>query len=180
MRYLESLHKGREWTLPSGARLRIDERPDSDPTLQLMSWVVSLPLDVDGSNKRHATIQAFQRCGRSVILLQDGHRITSSGESQDLGPDHSIGPLFDELCRYLQREMRAWAPSPTNGNVRQRRGGRPRDADYDWAYQQLKSGCDQTQVCREWLKRIPATRRAELADPLDSFKKAMRYREKRE
>jgi hypothetical protein len=117
MSYLRDQQGGREWTLPSGARLVIEERPPSDPTIS-KSWVVSLPLDVDGSNRRHAVIQAFSRGENSaVVILQDGRTISpnphSLGEIQVLGPDRAIGPAFGELCQELQRHMNDWAPPPT-------------------------------------------------------------------
>jgi len=61
------------------------------------------------------------------------------------------------------------------------RGGRPRNPDDDWAYKQLSQGRHQSEVFAEWLTRIGA-RAATLADPLDSFNKAVRARrrEKRE
>jgi hypothetical protein len=179
MFYLESQHGGCEWALPSGARLVIQRSPDTDPTVHA-SWVVSIPIDVDGSNKRHATIQAFKRAEGSVVLVDDRQRITSSGQSQVLGPDRAIGPLFHELCHELQRQVDLWAPPPTRVDVGRPRGGRPRDADDDWAYEEIKRGRDKSQVYKEWLERIPKSRRTQLVDPLDSFKKAMRSREKRE
>ena len=59
-------------------------------------------------------------------------------------------------------------------------GGRPREAEDNWAYQEIEEGRDQAEVYKEWLEKISKIRRAQLADPLDSFKKAMRYRKKRE
>jgi hypothetical protein len=66
-----------------------------------------------------------------------------------------------------------------DGAVR-KRGGRPRDVDDDWAYNEIKRGRDQKEVYLEWLERIPKRRRANLADPQDSFTSAMRYRRKKE
>jgi hypothetical protein len=68
----------------------------------------------------------------------------------------------------------------TDDSVEGKRGGRPRSADDDWAYQEIKAGRDQAEVYAEWLERISVNRRSQLADPLDSFKKAMTYRRKQE
>jgi len=115
---LKTRHGGDEWTLPSGARLVIKERSHSDPTLPMKSWVVSIPIDVDGSNQRHATIQAFSLDEKSTqVIFQDSRSISqnqsSLGEIQVLGLDKAIGPLFDQLCQELQRHMNDWAPPPT-------------------------------------------------------------------
>jgi hypothetical protein len=110
MLHLQNGHGGSEWNLPSGGRLRVEEGPSFDPTIHL-SWVISIPIDVDGSNRRHATIQAFRRGERSIVLLEDGQRIASSGASEILGRDRAIGPLFDELCQELRREMNRWYSS---------------------------------------------------------------------
>jgi hypothetical protein len=179
MLLLETQHGGTQWTLPSGARLVIQRAPDADPALHA-SWVVSIPIDVDGSNRRHATIQAFKRAAGCVVLVEDRQRITSSGQCQLLDPDRAIGPLLHELCHELQRQIDLWAPPPTKVDVGRPRVGRPRDADYDWAYQEIKNGRDQPQVYREWLERIPRSQREQLVDPLDSFKKAMSYRAEQE
>lgn len=129
MSRLCSHYGGWEWTIPSGARLVIEERSPSAPTLQMIPWVVSLPLDVDGSNRRHALIQAFGRDpGSTVVLFQDGRTVSpnplSLGEIQVLGPDRAIGPAFDELCLELQRHMNDWAPPPTEPppSTREERG----------------------------------------------------------
>ena len=108
---LQNRHGGDEWILPSGGRLRVEERPSFDPTIHL-SWVVSIPIDLDGSNRRHATIQAFRRGERSIVLLEDGRRIASSGTSEVLGPDRAIGPLLYELCQELQRQINDWCSPP--------------------------------------------------------------------
>ena len=112
---LQNQHGG-EWILPSGGRLRVEERPTPDPTIH-SSWVISIPIDVDGSNRRHATIQAFRRGERSIVLLEDGRRIASSGTSEVLGPDRVIGPLFGELCQEFQCQMNDWG-SPPRGDDR--------------------------------------------------------------
>lgn len=56
-----------------------------------------------------------------------------------------------------------------------RKGGRPRNPDDDWAYEQLSQGRQQSEVFAEWLTRI-GTRAKTLADPQDTFKKAIRAR----
>jgi hypothetical protein len=116
MSYLHSQHGGDEWTLPSGARLVIRERSYSDPTIHA-SWVVTVPLDVGGPNKRCATIQAFSRDEKSAVVLFQDHRSISPnrntlGEIHVLDPERAVGPLFDELCQELQRHMHEWAPPP--------------------------------------------------------------------
>ena len=116
MLYLESQHGGCEWTLPSGARLVIQRSPDAGLSIHA-SWVVSIPIDVDGSNKRHATIQAFKRAEGSVVLVEDRQRIASSGNSQALSLDRAIGPLFHELCHELQSQIDHWVPSPAAPHV---------------------------------------------------------------
>jgi len=117
MSRLHTQHGGYEWALSSGERLVIRARSYSDPTVML-SWVVTIPIDVEGSNKRCALIQAFSRDEHSaVVLFQDSRTIspnpTSLGDIQVLGPDRAIGPPFDQLCQELQRHMNAWAPPPT-------------------------------------------------------------------
>ena len=56
-----------------------------------------------------------------------------------------------------------------------RKGGRPRNSDDDWAYEQVSQGRQQSEVYAEWLIRI-GLRAKTLADPQDTFKKAMRAR----
>jgi hypothetical protein len=110
MLLLEAQHGGTQWTLPSGARLVVQRGPDSDPTIHA-AWVVSIPIDVDGTNRRHATIQAFRQAEGTIVLVEDRRRITSSGQSQLLDPDRAIGPLFHELCRELQHQIDLRAPA---------------------------------------------------------------------
>lgn len=66
------------------------------------------------------------------------------------------------------------------GAGRARPGGRRPEADDDWAYAQIKAGRPSGEVYRAWLQRIAAPRRAQLVDPYDAFKKAMRRRRRRE
>jgi hypothetical protein len=68
----------------------------------------------------------------------------------------------------------------TESDAGARTGGRPRNLDYDWAYQEITRGRDQSDVYKDWLQRVAKNGWVELADPLDSFKKAMRYRRKKE
>jgi hypothetical protein len=122
MSRLSLRHGGHEWTLPSGARLVVEKRPVTDPNT--LAWVVSIPLDLDGSNTRHATVHAISRGERStVVLFHDSRTISqnplSLGEIQDLSPDRAIGsPLVHELFQELQRQMNAWAPPLTALQVR--------------------------------------------------------------
>jgi len=60
-------------------------------------------------------------------------------------------------------------------------GGRPRDEDNDWAFEQVyvlhRPHCD---VYQEWLTRRKEHRKLiQLADPYDSFKKALNTRRKK-
>lgn len=60
-------------------------------------------------------------------------------------------------------------------------GGRPRDEDNDWAFEQVyllhRPRCD---VYQEWLARRKEHRNfGQLADPYDSFKKALNTRRKK-
>jgi hypothetical protein len=57
------------------------------------------------------------------------------------------------------------------------KGGRPRNADDDWAFDQIEKGRPPIDVYHEWKERI-GERQSKLAEPLDSFKKAMRRRKK--
>jgi len=89
------------------------------------------------------------------------------------------------------REYLPWLPEPerqakakrgttikTQEDTHKAVGGRPRSADYDWAYQQLEEGRVLAEVYAEWFDR-PENQKRDLADPLDSLKQAMRYRRKR-
>jgi hypothetical protein len=88
--------------------------------------------------------------------------------------------LIEQPPSWLTALKRTEPPPPTGGDVDKPRAGRPPIADDDWAYREIRSGRDQTQVYKEWLERIPKSRRTQLADPLDSFKKAISYRADRE
>ena len=60
-----------------------------------------------------------------------------------------------------------------------RRGGRPRYADDEWAYEQVNvKGREPADVYKEWFDRI-GERAERLSDPHDSFKKAIRSRRKK-
>ena len=53
------------------------------------------------------------------------------------------------------------------------KGGRPRNADDDWAFEQVRTlGRDKQEVYAEWLGKI-GDRKALLSDPKDSFNKAI-------
>ena len=66
----------------------------------------------------------------------------------------------------------------TGDGVVRSTGGRPRHTENDWAYHEIEAGRDQAEVYKEWLEKIPESQRRLLADPLASFKTAMRYRRK--
>jgi len=69
--------------------------------------------------------------------------------------------------------------STVRSEMRQRklRGGRPRNSNDDWACQQVwEQGREGNKVYGEWLNRIDPVRRGNLADPKDSFKKAVSKR----
>lgn len=58
-------------------------------------------------------------------------------------------------------------------NMIKTKGGRPRNADDDWAYEQVRTlGRDKQTVFVEWLERI-GDRRTKLSNPQDSFNKAV-------
>lgn len=62
----------------------------------------------------------------------------------------------------------------TSAPISDRRGGRPRDPDNEWAYQQVREeGRQPNDVYPEWLKRIGDKAKI-LDDPRDSFNKAIR------
>jgi len=74
----------------------------------------------------------------------------------------------------LVSEIRRWAVAPTGLQHQKRKGGRPRNADDDWAWQQVNElGRDPREVYPEWLSRI-GKRKNRLADPEDSFDKAIK------
>ena len=86
-----------------------------------------------------------------------------------------------ELWRKLVEDWQKRSEPPTaEESAGTKSGGRPRNPDDDWAYREIKSGREQTEIYREWLKRIPEERKTQLADVSDSFKKAMRYRRNKE
>lgn len=93
--------------------------------------------------------------------------------------DPAAKPYFDELMEEIEKR---WPEvvTATEGKATRKRGGRPRNADDDWAYQEIVGGRDQMALYHEWLERIPEDRRSSLVDPLDSFKKSMNYRKKQE
>nr|HMT21552.1 hypothetical protein [Promineifilum sp.] len=68
--------------------------------------------------------------------------------------------------------------NPSSGRQKTgRKGGRPRNSDDDWAYQQVRvNGRSLTDVYPEWLAKI-GPRAKTLADPHDSFYKLIRYRD---
>jgi hypothetical protein len=71
--------------------------------------------------------------------------------------------------------------APTSGGQdgAARRFGRPRNVADDWAHEQERSGRPRKEVYAEWRKRPDVISRG-LTVPWDSYRKAMRYREKRE
>lgn len=74
----------------------------------------------------------------------------------------------------LLAELRRWAVTPTAPQRPERKGGRPRNADDDWAWEQVNElGRDPREVYPEWLSRI-GKRQNRLADPEDSFDKAVK------
>lgn len=63
---------------------------------------------------------------------------------------------------------------PALATASRRRGGRPRNTDDDWAWEQVNvAKRDRADVYGEWLERIKKAER-QLADPHDSFDKATR------
>lgn len=67
----------------------------------------------------------------------------------------------------------------SNTNTQKIMGGRPRNADDDWAYEQVRVlGRDKQIVFKEWLERIGG-RQMSLSDPKDSFDKATSPRRNR-
>jgi len=58
------------------------------------------------------------------------------------------------------------------------RSGRPRSPDDDWAFEQIVSGRPQSEVFNEWRRR-PGVVERDLAEPYDSFCKAMSSRRKK-
>jgi hypothetical protein len=91
---------------------------------------------------------------------------------------------FQELADEINRRWPPKGDQPTPltsmGEVGARLGGRPRDPDYDWAYEQIQvHGRGQMDVFREWSHRV-GDRAWDLAGPLDSFKKAMKNRKDKE
>ena len=72
------------------------------------------------------------------------------------------------------------ATSPMTPQERRRKGGRPPNPDDDWAFKQIyELGRLKNEVYTEWLTRI-GQRAVTLADPQDSFDKAMAARRKEE
>jgi len=101
-----------------------------------------------------------------------------------------VGEVFEDFLWAVFREVH-WivgrctaqaegqVTTPDGGGGSKPSGGRPPNAENDWAYQEIEAGRNQTEVYKEWLEKIPDSRRSQMVDPLDSFKKAMRYRKKR-
>ena len=73
-----------------------------------------------------------------------------------------------------QPQSAAQSATRREGGATKGSGGRPRNPDDDWAYQQVRElGRKPAEVYPEWLNRI-GKRAKELADPYDSFKKAIK------
>lgn len=78
------------------------------------------------------------------------------------------------LLRFFARFEQERLAAAQGGVPARGQGGRPRKLSNTWAYQQVHElGRDQRRVFREWLDMED---NAQLADPHDSFKKAIRLR----
>lgn len=121
-----------------------------------------------------------------VQAVQDGNRLqvkvySTKGFDKDKPVFSEQGeelPLpIEQIAEDLKQALETEASRIEPGHSRV--GARPKP-HYEWAYQQIKGGRDQAEVYSEWLGKIPREDKDRLVDPLDSFKKAMRYREKKE
>jgi hypothetical protein len=93
------------------------------------------------------------------------------------------------FCWLLQEMRERWTAreggkryleSPQEPFDQARRSGRPREKIYDEAYEKLKEGSSFAEVYAWFVDEADKVWLAGLADPQDSLKKALRYREKRE
>ena len=168
------------WVSSNDDDLQFGECTEADSPPGCATWeVFHWPRDDRGElaqgRQCYAAIEVYDY-SRGYIDIEplDGYRPKS-------GRWRPIGALFDEFYNWVMDEVQLAMPdqdAAESGTGRP--GGRPRNADDDWAYQEIRNGRDNSEVCREWLQRIPESRKTGLADPMDSFNQAMRYRRKRE
>lgn len=146
----------------------------SDQSLKFWELVDRFLEDHSGS----ACIKAYQERDNLVAVVPIDGLFIYRGSYNHLveKSTKSLGTPLEELIQMITEEILASIKDDTGKSP----GGRPRIAEDDWAYEQIKSGHDQSEVYDEWLERIPKKRRKDLIDPQDSFKHAISYRKRRE
>jgi hypothetical protein len=97
--------------------------------------------------------------------------------------------LLNDVAGYVRREIdrrigdvyELWAARQSDKEATMGlRVGRPRNLDYDWAYDEVrKKNRSPESVYPEWLERI-GDRATTLADPRDSFNKAIKHNRKKD
>lgn len=121
---------------------------------------------------------------KQVAILRSVRGVPGSGSCgwpEDWPSPRLVEHLFDRAVEAMKLEVeRPDVQDDESDRKERRKGGRPRDADNDWAWEEIKRDRRKSEVYREWLQRIPKDRRDALADPWDSFRQAMRYRRKQE
>jgi hypothetical protein len=115
----------------------------------------------------HTLLTASARV-RQKTMYPDGRL------EQSLVEDFSeLAPIWAKIKAELIRLGLVIEAEPAQEDP-QRKGGRPRNVDDDWAWQRVNVlSCDSRVVYLEWLERIKAKKR-KLADPHDSFEKAIK------
>jgi len=157
----------------TGWQYHVDYRGDGS-VAKITAWLPSahhagiaqaeVDVYVDGKyHLRRLSVPQFSDEAETVLFAN-----ALMGELKRLLPPEA-GARVDEVWKRALGKSRA-ARSRTG------KGGRPRYADDEWAYEQVNNeGRDPAEVYREWLERI-GKRAERLADPHDSFKKAIRPR----
>jgi hypothetical protein len=146
------------------------------------SWQILTP-PLDQQQESHyfpisgAGIEAVERPdGKTLISFRDAYVCFSPPEQPSIAP---IGVAFAEFAKMIITGMERVGGKLTRAAVKQR-GGRPRNRDDQWAYEQVRvHGREPGDVYSEWLKRIGDDRKDKLADSRDSFNKAIRPRKPR-
>ncbi len=179
-----------KWVSPYGDCVEICEckwLPDGNPSSGFGDWALRLKSMDPKDRGRCAAIHArlAPEGQRTNVMYRDGRDLAWFLKEPKL-----VGEVFEDFLWAVFREVH-WivgrctaqaegqVTTPDGGGGSKPSGGRPPNAENDWAYQEIEAGRNQTEVYKEWLEKIPDSRRSQMVDPLDSFKKAMRYRKKR-
>jgi hypothetical protein len=183
---------GRGWVSSSGEVLGCHEcpQPQEEDRAVRGSWqiisrspasVASAPLAYGSVDFTVcAGIEAFEQPnGTTLLIFLDAYKPFPTRKRLRRFKSSPIGAAFMEFIEMIRREMQQQGgePTPAEAGAVKPRGGRPRNEDDQWAYEQVRI-CkrEATDVYLEWKERI-GDRKDKLASPRDSFNKAIKPRQ---